>query len=167
MKYLFIALVSLTTLNAIAQNPDLVDVIIDDRPAKLNTKTGKFTYTGKAPKKTTSKAETTTKTNPTTNSNTHTVVKGDTFYSIANYYGISIAQLKALNGIDNNNIIIGQELKIGYSNRLIAEDSEHIVVKGETLYSISKRNNLSVSKLKTLNQLSTNVIRIGQVLKLK
>jgi len=42
----------------------------------------------------------------------------------------------------------------------------HTVVKGETLYRISKNTGVTVSRLKSLNGLSSSVIQVGQVLKL-
>ncbi|MEY8848054.1 glucosaminidase domain-containing protein [Psychroserpens sp. XS_ASV72] len=42
----------------------------------------------------------------------------------------------------------------------------HIVVKGDTLYSLSRKYNLTVEQLKSLNNLKTNDLSIGQVLKL-
>ncbi|MBI3145694.1 MAG: LysM peptidoglycan-binding domain-containing protein [Pseudogulbenkiania sp.] len=43
----------------------------------------------------------------------------------------------------------------------------HIVAPGDTLYNISRRYNLSVSDLKSLNGLSDNDIRLGQTLQVK
>lgn len=42
---------------------------------------------------------------------------------------------------------------------------KHVVVKGDTLYSISKRYGTSVTNLKRLNNLNSNTISIGQVLR--
>lgn len=42
----------------------------------------------------------------------HVVLKGDTLYSISNKYGLGLEELKKLNGLDNNQIQIGQELKL-------------------------------------------------------
>ena len=44
---------------------------------------------------------------------------------------------------------------------------EYIVKKGDTLYSISKKNNISVDEIKRINNLKTNDISVGQILKLK
>jgi LysM repeat protein len=41
------------------------------------------------------------------------------------------------------------------------------VVKGDTLYSISKRFNLSVDELRQKNNLAENAISIGQILRIK
>jgi subtilisin family serine protease len=43
----------------------------------------------------------------------------------------------------------------------------HIVIKGETLYSISKKFSVSVDSIKNLNKLKTNVIKVGQNLRIK
>jgi LysM repeat protein len=43
----------------------------------------------------------------------------------------------------------------------------HEVVDGDTLFNIAKRYNLSVSQLKTLNNLDADAISLGQVLKVK
>ena len=48
-----------------------------------------------------------------------------------------------------------------------AEIKEYIVLKGDTLYSISKRFNLTVQELQQLNGLNTTEIKIGQVLNVK
>ncbi|TPN86715.1 glucosaminidase domain-containing protein [Aquimarina algicola] len=46
-----------------------------------------------------------------------------------------------------------------------SNDGEHIVRKGDTLYSISRRYKITVEKLKVFNNLSDNTIKIGQVLR--
>ena len=43
----------------------------------------------------------------------------------------------------------------------------YIVKKGDTLYSISKKSNISIKELLKINNMSKNNISIGQVLKLK
>ena len=52
-------------------------------------------------------------------------------------------------------------------NQETAEIREYVVIKGDTLYSISKRFNLTVQELQQLNGLNTNDIKIGQVLNVK
>ncbi|WP_231490545.1 glucosaminidase domain-containing protein [Pedobacter sp. Leaf170] len=49
----------------------------------------------------------------------------------------------------------------------IVADGTYTVVKGDTLYNIAKRFNLSVEDLKTLNNITTDGIKLGQVLKVK
>ncbi|MCC6725533.1 MAG: LysM peptidoglycan-binding domain-containing protein [Saprospiraceae bacterium] len=44
--------------------------------------------------------------------NYHTVVKGDTLYNISRRYGLTVNQLMEINGLLDNNIKIGQKLKV-------------------------------------------------------
>ena len=44
---------------------------------------------------------------------------------------------------------------------------EHVVIKGDTLYSISKRYNIDLDQLKKINGLDSSNISIGQVIYLK
>jgi flagellum-specific peptidoglycan hydrolase FlgJ len=53
------------------------------------------------------------------------------------------------------------------SKSLEKEDENHIVKKGDTLFSISKEHNISISDLIKINKLKDNEISIGQRLKTK
>lgn len=46
-------------------------------------------------------------------------------------------------------------------------DLVHEVIKGDTLYSLSKKYNISLQELKSLNKLENNTLSIGQLLKIK
>jgi LysM repeat protein len=46
-------------------------------------------------------------------------------------------------------------------------DGYHLVVKGDTLFNISKRYNITVARLKQLNNMSDDVVRIGQQLRVR
>ena len=92
------------------------------------------------------------------------VVKGDTLYAISNRYNVSVDSIKNLNGLTSNILSIGQVLKIPTSN--INDYIEYKVVKGDTLYAISNRYNVSVDSIKKLNGLTSNILSIGQVLKI-
>jgi len=155
------------------EDDSFTDVIIDGKPAKLSMSTGEYKFVeGKVEKV---KTETTsispkTKIQSTVNKNNklHIVQEGETFYAISKHYGISIAHIKELNGIKTNTLRIGQNLKIGYVNRSTKTESNFwIVKKGETLYSIAKANGITVSELKTLNNLETNIIKVGEQLILR
>jgi len=60
-----------------------------------------------------------------------------------------------------------QEASKGTNTPVAASGSSYTVLKGDTLYSISKKNNMTVDELIQLNSLSGNAISIGQVLKVK
>ena len=66
--------------------------------------------------KTASQTQNTTKTTTQTTNTTkviyHTVQKGDTLWSIASKYNITIDELKKNNNIKNNSLVVGEKLKI-------------------------------------------------------
>ncbi len=114
------------------------------------------------------KVTNTTVSKNTVNTSTHKVKKGETLGGIAENYKVSIASIQQLNNISGNKIIVGQELKIPKSSGSITQNSKngyHTVENGETLYSIAIKYNTSVQKIKTLNNLSTSKIIIGQKLR--
>ena len=92
------------------------------------------------------------------------VVKGDSLWAIANRYNIRVNDLIELNNLNDLTISIGQKLLVPKKD--IDEDI-YIVEKGDTLWSISKKNNIPVNELKELNNLTNNTISIGQALKVK
>ena len=89
------------------------------------------------------------------------VKKGDTLYSIANKYGISLNELKAINNLENDNLAIGQLINVPSG---LSVANTYVVTKGDTLYSIAKKFNISIDKLKELNNLTDNMLSIGQKL---
>ena len=97
--------------------------------------------------------------------NTYTVKSGDSLWSIANKYNTSVSELKSLNNLNSNNLQVGQILILPgeQSNN---EDNTYTVKSGDSLWSIANKYNTSVSELKSLNNLSSDVLQIGQVLKL-
>ena len=104
---------------------------------------------------------------PNQNSEIYIVKRGDTLYSIARDNNITVSELKQLNNLSNNTIYIGQQLLL--KKRIEEElpnenDKLYIVKKGDTLYSISRKLNISVDTLKSLNKLNSNDIYVGQQL---
>ncbi len=101
----------------------------------------------------------------TTEENEVYIVKsGDTLYGIAKKFGISVDDLKSLNNLTSNNLSIGQKLIISSSSTEKAKT--YTVMKGDTLYGIASKFGVSVNDLKALNNLSSNTLSIGQVLKI-
>ena len=93
------------------------------------------------------------------NYNVYKVQRGDSLYSIARKYGISVDDIISVNNLNNNTISIGQELKIPSNNI-----DYYIVQTGDSLYSIAKRYGISVDYLKRKNNLTSNTLSIGQKL---
>lgn len=92
----------------------------------------------------------------------YTVVKGDSLYKIANKFNTTVNALKEKNNLTSNTLSIGQKLLIpttSTNNKLT-----YTVKKGDNLYSIARTYNTTVDKLKSLNNLTSNTLSIGQTL---
>lgn len=98
--------------------------------------------------------------------NTYVVQKGDTLYSIANKLGTTISELKKENNLTSNTLQIGEVLRIPTKEIYEEEENIYIVQKGDSLYSIANKYNTTVEELKRINNLTSNILSIGQVLKL-
>lgn len=96
------------------------------------------------------------------NENLYTVVAGDTLYAIANKYGMTVSELKSLNNLTSDILSIGQVLVVNNPNASTLDT--YTVVAGDTLYSIANMYGLTVDELKSLNNLSSDILSIGQVL---
>lgn len=83
-------------------------------------------------------------------------------YQIAKKYGLSVAELKTMNGLTSDALSIGQKLLVKKND--MAMDS-YTVKAGDTLYQIANMYNTTVDEIKRLNNLTSNILSIGQVLK--
>lgn len=107
---------------------------------------------------------------PLAGSDYYVVKKGDTLWSIARAYGLTVDKLKSLNNLTSNNLTIGDSLIVKDSsensdNSSSADNNKYYIVKkGDSLYSIARRNNMTVDELKSLNNLTSNILSIGQKL---
>lgn len=100
---------------------------------------------------------------------TYKVVSGNTLSGIAVKFGTNVTAIKQLNGLSSDLIRVGQVLKVPATKAAAAPSTPatYKVVKGDTLSEIGVKYGVTVSKLKSLNGLKSDVIQIGQVLKLK
>ena len=108
----------------------------------------------------------------------YVVKKGDSLYSIAKKYNVSVDTLIGDNALKSNTLTIGQNLKIRTEESIVEEcfgedidipissTNTYTVKRGDSLYSIAKAYNTSVSEIINLNNLSSNLLNVGQVLKL-
>ena len=95
----------------------------------------------------------------------YTVVSGDTLYSIANKYRLTVDELKSLNNLSSNLLSVGQRLLVKPTTTSTTEET-YTVKKGDNLYQIALQFDTTVDALKTLNGLTSNLLSIGQVLKI-
>ena len=96
---------------------------------------------------------------------TYTVRSGDSLYSIARKFNTTVNDIKNLNNLTSNNLSIGQILKISTSTTT-SPNTTYTVKSGDSLYSIARKFNTTVDDIKSLNNLTSNILSIGQVLKI-
>lgn len=98
---------------------------------------------------------------------TYTVKKGDTAYSIATRYGLTIYKLMELNPEVASGVREGQTLKLRESVAAStgASTSTYVVQKGDTSYGIAQRFGISLPKLIELNPTIASGINIGDTIK--
>lgn len=99
---------------------------------------------------------------PANNTQYYTVRYGDSFWTIANKYGMNMYTLAANNGLSINSVIYpGQRLKV--SGNAQATQKVHYVKYGETLSGIAAQLGTTVSHLQAVNGIrNANYIWVGQ-----
>lgn len=108
----------------------------------------------------------------------HPVAPGDTLTSIARQYDVKIRHLKALNGLQSSQLFLGQSLLIRVDEEddspVIAKSrglvdtssSQHVVKPGDTLYRIAINYKITVDQLKKDNNLKSDTLSVGTVLRI-
>lgn len=91
---------------------------------------------------------------------TVTVQPGDTAYSLARAYGLTVETLLSLNGLTSPNLRAGQVLRV-------QAQPPYTVQRGDTVYALARRFGVSVDALLALNSLPKDtLLEVGQVLRL-
>ncbi|MBS4218937.1 LysM peptidoglycan-binding domain-containing protein [Bacillus sp. FJAT-49711] len=114
---------------------------------------------------------------------TYTIKSGDTLSKIAANYKVTVAQLYEWNKLKSDLIHPGQVLKVSTAKQVVAANpapktetvknnnsvptttGTYKVVSGDTLSKIAVQYGTTVKEIKSLNGLSSDLIRVGQVLK--
>ncbi len=107
---------------------------------------------------------------------THIVIRGETLFSIARLYRLSVDSLTAWNQLEGKPLMVDRKLylqRVGgtspakSNNNAGQFDAYHFVQPGETLYSISRKYAISVEEIKAWNRLENNQIEVGQRLQVR
>lgn len=111
--------------------------------------------------------------------NTYTVKSGDSLWKIASIHKTTVQNLKSLNTLTSDTIYPGQVLIISKSTSEKTTTNEvsqpttsetkptsYTVKSGDSLWKIANMYKMSVTELKNLNNLTSDIIYPGQVLKI-
>lgn len=102
---------------------------------------------------------------PPLGSDYYTVKKGDSLWSIANKYGVTVKELKEINKLTSNTLKVDQTLKLTKNDEMIPEDYLIYKVKsGDSLWDIAKEYNTTVATLKKINNLTSDKLTVNQQL---
>lgn len=109
----------------------------------------------------------------TVNADSVKVAKNDTVWGISQKYNVSIKSIETLNKINQKShlILVGQKVEIpGTTDQKQSEASSKEYIKvtvkaGDSLWQIAQDKGVSVASIKEANGLSSNLILVGQSLK--
>ncbi|TVR81079.1 MAG: LysM peptidoglycan-binding domain-containing protein [Chitinophagaceae bacterium] len=119
-----------------------------------------------------------TETTTVTEKITHTVTAGETLFAISRKYNVSVENLNKWNNLSNNALSVGQRLVVGHkevtSERTATptqtnQDTNkyHTVERGETLFSISRKYNVTVNQIRQWNNLQSDNLSVGKQIRIK
>ncbi|MDR2459398.1 MAG: LysM peptidoglycan-binding domain-containing protein, partial [Deltaproteobacteria bacterium] len=162
-----------------------------DELRSLNNLKGDSIRVGQTLKvRTSAPASSTTSNSQATENGTYTVASGDTVSTIAERFGMKSDELRTLNNLPNDNIRVGQKLKVSGATQSSASAASpppseqtssqasaasqgstpaaggtYTVASGDTVSTIAERFGMKSAELRALNNLPNDNIRVGQKLK--
>ena len=97
--------------------------------------------------------------------------RGDSLSRIASRYKIEVAVLKEINGMDDDLIIAGKEIMVprgsAWADKQSPREQLYIVLKGDTLWNISRKFKVSIEDLVLWNELNLEKpLQINQEIKI-
>lgn len=96
----------------------------------------------------------------------YVVRSGDTLWLLAQRYHTTVEAIQNLNGLSGSALRIGQILKIPSPQTTPAPYFEYTVRPGDTLWLLAQKFGTTVDRIKTLNNLSGDLLKTGQVLRI-
>ena len=177
-----VILVTASSFGAVAQTETYKDVVLDGKPAKLNVKTGEVVLVGSKKltsndvNKTTADGKSVIEANLIKNASNK--AKSEEQTSNVNSDTVSMSsenQKEIVSTIKSDDeVAIAREkataMVYEVSKPVTSEENNtdfHKVIKGETLYALSKRYGTTLNELKKANNLETTLIKIGQNLRVR
>ena len=103
---------------------------------------------------------------PVEGGNYYTVKSGDSLWSIAKKYNVTVNDLKEANGLTSSKLSIGDVLKIPVIEVEQPKENTYVVKSGDSLYKIAQNYDTTVSEIMQLNNLTSTVLSIGQILEI-
>lgn len=91
----------------------------------------------------------------------HQVVKNDTLESIANLWKASVSEIKEINSLKGDKIVVGQKLKIPVTKLALGDNKAYTIKNGDTLIGISKKFDVNLKDLVAVNDISGSNIKVG------
>lgn len=163
------------------------EVLLDGKPAKLNVATGEITLAKIEDKVVETKVDSVViKPIMVTDSNSinassepefsdgdasdfHIVEDGENLFRLSVKYTTSLSELKKANNLETTLIKKGQKLRVRNFDKVSETNNPSVwmVKKGDNLYRIALESGTTVKTLKRINNLKSDVIKIGQQLQLK
>lgn len=111
------------------------------------------------------------KSEPATTPEFYTVQKGDNLGNIAKRFGVTVADLKEWNNMEDTNVLLDTKIKIIKGENIEVADlkentpvktsSYYIVQKGDNLGNIAKKQDVTVAQIQEWNDLKDTNVQLG------
>lgn len=97
----------------------------------------------------------------------HIVKKGDNLLKLAHIYGTKVKMIKKFNNLHSNLLSLKQNLIIPIDPETYKRPKDYYVKKGDSLFTIARKFNVKIDKIKQDNNLKTSMLKIGDKLVIK
>ncbi|MEX1010973.1 MAG: LysM peptidoglycan-binding domain-containing protein [Balneolaceae bacterium] len=94
----------------------------------------------------------------------HTTTEGETLFSVARQYQITVTELRNWNDLESDTLTEGLTLRV--SPPVTEEVTLHRVEPGQTVYAISRMYGVSIAEIQQWNQIEDNILEVGQELRI-
>ena len=99
--------------------------------------------------------------------NTYVVKNGDTLWSISRIFNVSIDDIKNKNNLTSDILTVGSVLTIPTGTDSGNDIIVYTVKRGDSLWKLARDYNTTINDIKQLNNLKSDVLRVGDELQIK